>query len=142
MAALTSGPAMAIHASRPGVSGSRPSWDTPPRMNRVMLRTGIPCERATSEWPNSCASTETNNRSAAMSATDQVETGLQAGYTRGKKPVASVYAKNAITMNQLGWTATSMPNRRPILMPRMVSSDTVVPCELFHASNHMERGQR
>ena len=54
-----------------------------------MPRTGMPCDLATSEWPNSCASTETNNSSVAMKATDQVETGLQSGYIRGKKLVAS-----------------------------------------------------
>ena len=31
--------------------------------------------------------------------------------------MASENAKNASTMNQLGWMATSMPKMRPTLMP-------------------------
>ena len=87
-----------------------------------MLRTGMPCERATSEWPNSCATTEANNRSVAITAVTHVATALHPGYALGKNPLASVNAKNASTRNQLGWTATSMPNRRPILKPFMVLS--------------------
>ena len=44
-----------------------------------MLRTGMPCERATSEWPNSCASTEANSSSVATNAVIHAATALQPG---------------------------------------------------------------
>jgi hypothetical protein len=35
---------------------------TPPKMNSVMLSTGMPARIATMEWPSSCRSNETKNR--------------------------------------------------------------------------------
>ena len=42
-----------------------------------MPRTGMPWERATSEWPNSWASTEANSSSVATIAVVHVAAGLQ-----------------------------------------------------------------
>ncbi len=42
MAKLVSGPTMAMTNSAPGRSGSRSICDTPPKMCRVMLDTGMP----------------------------------------------------------------------------------------------------
>ena len=60
---LVRGPTKAIWNSMPGLVGSRSILETPPKMNRVMLFTGNPRLRATSEWASSCKSTETNNSS-------------------------------------------------------------------------------
>ena len=46
MAKLIRGPTTAITNSAPGLLGSRSSWDTPPKMCRVMPATGIPYCRA------------------------------------------------------------------------------------------------
>jgi hypothetical protein len=66
-----------MRASRPGEVASFSSVDTPPSRNRVMFLTGIPCARATSEWPSSWASTDTNSRMVATAATIQASAGLQ-----------------------------------------------------------------
>ncbi len=70
-ATLTAGPAMAIWNSSPGSSLSWPMLATPPKMKRVMLRTGIPFDWAVNEWPSSWASTEAKRRTLASAPTTQ-----------------------------------------------------------------------
>ena len=62
------GPTMAITNSCWGVSGSRWMFDTPPKRNRVMLRTGTPRALATRECASSWANTEAKTSSAATRA--------------------------------------------------------------------------
>src|SRR5437588_1367485 len=60
----------------PGLVGSRSILETPPKMNRVMLFTGKPHLRATSEWASSCKSTETNSSRDERKAMSQAEGSL------------------------------------------------------------------
>ena len=52
-ATLHSGPAAAIFSSLPGCSASRPMRAMPPKMNRVMLFTGMPLRMLTRLWESS-----------------------------------------------------------------------------------------
>ncbi len=68
---LVSGPTTAIWNSMPGLVGSRSILETPPKMNSVILFTGNPRLRATSEWASSCKSTETNSSRDEMKLVTQ-----------------------------------------------------------------------
>ncbi len=54
------------------VFGSSVIWETPPKMKRVMLRTGISLDRAYTEWASSCRSTETKRSRLVARPTTQV----------------------------------------------------------------------
>ena len=61
---LDNGPEMVVRNSAVGVL----EWvcaisDTPPKMNSVICRTGIPSFRATTQWLSSCSSTHANSAS-------------------------------------------------------------------------------
>jgi hypothetical protein len=81
---LEIGPTTATKNSSPGVVASAVRFETPPKMNSVMLSTFRPRLRATSEWLNSCTSTDTNNSSAAMTPSAQYETAPALGSIEGK----------------------------------------------------------
>src|ERR1019366_87723 len=115
MARLEAGPAPAIRAARPGLVDSDSMVDKPPSKKRVMLRTGMPWARATSEWASSCTSTETKSSRAAARATVQVVAVDQP--STGNHDSASEKVISAKMMIQLGWMAMSMPKSRPILKP-------------------------
>ena len=72
MMRLEAGPAPAIRASLPGLVDSDSIVDTPPSRKSVILRTGMPWARATSEWASWCTSTEKKSSRAAPKATAQV----------------------------------------------------------------------
>ena len=61
MATLTSGPAIAINSSWPGVFGFFVICATPPIGSRMISRTGMPNPFATSECPSSCSTTQTKS---------------------------------------------------------------------------------
>ena len=68
---LVAGPASAMRNSfRPDL-GSDEIWASPPKMNNRMLRTCMPCLSATRECASSWASTERNNRQAAVMPINQ-----------------------------------------------------------------------
>jgi len=58
MIMLERGPTKAMLNSLDGLSGSPFNSATPPRMNRVILRTSSPCLLATREWVSSWPRTE------------------------------------------------------------------------------------
>ena len=64
----TSGPMTATAYSRAGVCGGSVISVTPARNVTVMLRTGRPKARATTQWPISCSSTETSISTAKAAA--------------------------------------------------------------------------
>ena len=64
--ALTTGPITAIQNSAFGLSESRSSVATPPKMKSTIERTGIPKRSAVSAWPNSCSSTEPKSKTAEI----------------------------------------------------------------------------
>ena len=109
---LTSGPTMATRNSCPGVDGSPPRADTPPKMNSVMLVTGSPSRFATSEWASSCKRIELKKMSAATTADAHRCPAVQSPYSSWKKPVASHQVRRAKIPNQLQWTRMSMPKTR------------------------------
>jgi hypothetical protein len=64
----TIGPTTATAYSRAGVCGGSVISVRPARKVMVMLRTGSPNARATTQWPSSCSSTLRSSRSANEAA--------------------------------------------------------------------------
>ncbi len=64
----TIGPMTATAYSRAGVCGGSVISVSPARKVMVMLRTGSPKARATTQWPISCSSTLTRSSSAKAAA--------------------------------------------------------------------------
>ena len=68
MTAVTSGPAIAILNSVPGVSESFSSRAKPPNIHRVIAETPMLCRLATKAWPSSCSRMEAKKRTALATA--------------------------------------------------------------------------
>ncbi len=68
---------MAMRNSVPGFPGSWVSWDTPPKMNRVIALTCMPAACATRLWASSWASTEAKKRILVIAAMSQFVVVLQ-----------------------------------------------------------------
>ena len=74
-----------------------------------MPRTLSPCPSATNEWPNSWASTETNNRIVATVPASQYCCGDQKRKNEGNALVENVHVMMANAINQVTLMSTGIP---------------------------------
>ena len=109
---LLSGPTTAITASMMGRGGSRSKRETPPKIKRVMPRTGMPLLWAMTLWLSSWVRTDKKNRITVTIATVHRWATGQCNLAFSNS-LASKKVSSKKTNTQLTLTSIGMPKTRP-----------------------------
>ena len=122
--ALVSGPTTAMRNSWDAREDSCAICETPPRMNSVMLRTGMPYRRATMLCANSCKRMDVKNRIAVTTDSAQAVTLEGSGsIASGKTCVPRITVNRAREIKNEKSRMMGIPIMRAMRTPPMERTD-------------------